>query len=72
MPEPSPLVRVGGYNEGGIQFVVHAWVATADYWDMFFDLNERVGRLFRESGVRMPERRYEIDLKEPRHDERTV
>ena len=65
IPEPAPLVRVGGYNEVGIQLVVRAWVATADYWDMFFDVNERVGRLFRENGVRMPERRYEIDLKEP-------
>lgn len=65
LPEPAPLVRVGGYNEGGIQFVVRVWVAAADYWDLFFDVNERVGRLFRDSGVRMPGRRYEIDLKEP-------
>ena len=72
LQEPAPLVRVGGYSETGVQFVVRAWVATADYWDLFFDLNERVGRLFRGAGVRMPERRYEIDLKDPRHDERKV
>ncbi len=65
LQDPAPLVRVGGYTEGGVQYVVRAWVATADYWNMFYDINERVGKAFRDSGVRMPGRRYEIDLQKP-------
>ena len=60
MSDPAPMVRVGGYGEGSVQYVVRAWVKTADYWNLFYDLNERVGKAFRDSGVRMPGRRYEI------------
>jgi small conductance mechanosensitive channel len=62
IPEPAPLVRVGGYGEGSVQYVVRAWVATADYWNLFYDLNERVGKAFRDAGVRMPGKRYDIQL----------
>jgi small conductance mechanosensitive channel len=63
--DPAPLVRVGGYGEGSVQYVVRAWVATADYWNLFYDLNERVGRAFHDAGVRMPGKRYDTHLNDP-------
>lgn len=60
--DPAPLVRVGGYTESGVNYAVRAWVATTDYWNLFYDVNECVGRAFREAGVRMPARQYEVNL----------
>ncbi len=64
LPEPAPLVRVGGYTDLGISYAVRAWVATADYWAVFYDVNERVGRAFRDGGVRMPVRQYGSNFQE--------
>ena len=38
---PAPFVALKSLNESDITFVVRAWVRTADYWDVFFALQER-------------------------------
>ena len=38
---PAPFVALKSLNENDITFVVRAWVRAADYWDVFFTLQER-------------------------------
>jgi small conductance mechanosensitive channel len=38
---PAPFVALKSLNENDITFVVRAWVRNADYWDVFFDMQER-------------------------------
>jgi len=38
---PAPFVGLLSLNENDITFVARAWVRANDYWDVFFDLNER-------------------------------
>ena len=38
---PAPFVALKSLNESDITFVVRAWVRLDDYWDVFFDLQER-------------------------------
>jgi len=38
---PAPFVALKSLNENDITFVVRAWVRSGDYWDVFFDLQER-------------------------------
>lgn len=38
---PAPFVALKSLNENDITFVVRGWVRSSDYWDVFFDLNER-------------------------------
>jgi len=38
---PSPFVALKDLNENDITFVVRAWVRATDYWDVFFNLQER-------------------------------
>ena len=38
---PAPFVALKSMNESDITFVVRAWVRGTDYWDVFFDLQER-------------------------------
>ena len=38
---PAPFVALKSLNANDITFVVRAWVRAADYWDVFFDLQER-------------------------------
>lgn len=38
---PAPFVALKSLNANDITFVVRAWVRSADYWDVFFALQER-------------------------------
>ena len=38
---PAPFVALKSLNESDITFVVRAWVRGADYWDVFFAMQER-------------------------------
>ena len=38
---PAPFVALKSLNENDITFVVRAWVRGADYWDVFFNVQER-------------------------------
>jgi len=38
---PAPFVALKSLNSNDITFVVRAWVKSSDYWDVFFELQER-------------------------------
>ena len=38
---PAPFVALKSLNANDITFVVRAWVRSTDYWDVFFDMQER-------------------------------
>jgi small conductance mechanosensitive channel len=54
LKEPAPTVAVGALGESSVEFVVRPWVKTADYWDVTFDLNERIKIRLYEAGTRVP------------------
>lgn len=54
LDEPAPpFVAVSSYGESSIAYIVRAWVATADYWDAYFALLERIKADFDENGIEM-------------------
>lgn len=38
---PAPFVALLSLNDNDITFVVRAWIKSADYWDVFFAMQER-------------------------------
>lgn len=38
---PEPFVGLKSLNSNDITFAVRAWVRSTDYWDVFYDLQER-------------------------------
>lgn len=52
---PAPVVLVSELADSSVNLSVRAWVATADYWGLFFDFNERIyNELPQEAGVSFP------------------
>ena len=51
--DPAPFVRLSAYNASSIAYVVRVWCQKADYWDVYFGLNERVRESFKRNGVPM-------------------
>lgn len=50
---PAPFVRVSAYKESSVEYTVRVWCATADYWEVYFDLLEQVREAFHAVGVEM-------------------
>ena len=53
LPEPAPFVRLLSYDASSIRYAVRVWCKNADYWDVYFDLNEHVRESFEKHGVEM-------------------
>lgn len=53
LAEPAPFVRLLAYEDSSIRYVVRVWVKNADYWDVYFNLNEQVRESFARNGVEM-------------------
>lgn len=53
LSEPAPFVAIAAYNASTIEYTVRVWCNTADYWDVFFGLNENIRASFAEHNVEM-------------------
>lgn len=52
--DPAPVVYVSSLGESAVNLAVRAWVDNADYWDVFFALNERIYNELPEHGLHFP------------------
>jgi small conductance mechanosensitive channel len=54
LAEPAPFVAVSELGDSSVNFVFRAWVETADYWDVYFSMLEKVKLTFDEKGISIP------------------
>ena len=54
LSEPAPFVAVSELGDSSVNFVFRAWVNTADYWDVYFEMLEKVKLTFDEKGISIP------------------
>lgn len=54
LKEPAPKVAVLELADSSVNFAVRPWVKTADYWDVYFDLQEQIKKRFDEEGISIP------------------
>lgn len=47
-------IVVSGLGDSAVDFTVRVWVNAADYWDVFFDTNERVKIALDDAGINIP------------------
>ena len=52
LTDPAPFVGLLTYNPNDITYTARAWCAGADYWGVYFDLNERVREVFAKHGIK--------------------
>lgn len=54
LQDPAPFVAVTALGSSSVDLVVRPWVATADYWAVYFALNETIKLTFDEKGISFP------------------
>jgi small conductance mechanosensitive channel len=54
LAEPETLIAVGELGANSVNFYVRPWVKTEDYWEVKFDLTEKVKLAFDDAGITIP------------------
>ena len=54
LPDPAPFVAVGGLSDSSVDILVRVWVPTEEYWNVYFDMHQRVYETFNEQKINFP------------------
>ena len=63
LQDPAPFVGVSELGDSSVNFATRAWVKGDDYWDVFFDMNEKVYNTFNEKGINIPFPQMDVHIK---------
>lgn len=54
LKDPAPFMAVSNLGESSVDIVCRIWVKSADYWDVFFYMNEFVKKEFDKENISIP------------------
>lgn len=57
---PAPTVRLSAHEKSALAFTVRVWVENADYWDVNFNLHEKIPAAFAENDIIIPYERLDV------------
>ena len=60
---PAPFVELGKLNDSSVDITVRVWVDAADYWAVFFSMNEKVYKAFAAEGLNIPFPQMDVHMK---------
>ena len=61
--EIAPLVFVKTLNSSSVDLSIRAWVAHSDFWDLYFDINERMYKELPAKGINFPFPQMDVNIK---------
>ena len=62
LEDPELFIAVSELADSSVNFTVRAWVKSSDYWDVFFNINEKVYNSFNQEGLNIPYPQMDIHL----------
>ena len=68
MQEPAPVVKLNKMDSSSLQFILRAWVNGADYWEVFWDINEDIFKEFKAAAIEIPFNQLDVHLKNDKED----
>lgn len=54
LKDPASMIALGALSASSVDIKVRAWAKTADYWDVYFDMNKIVYDTFNKEGIGFP------------------
>jgi small conductance mechanosensitive channel len=60
--DPEPFIALSELADSSVNIVVRVWAKGADYWGIFFDMNEKVYKTFTEKGLNIPFPQMDVHL----------
>lgn len=62
LKDPELFLAVSELGSSSVNFAVRAWVNAADYWGVFFDMNEKIYKTFGQEGINIPFPQMDVHL----------
>ena len=62
LTEPAPAVVVNAYLSSSVQYTLRCWTLTADYWDVYYALNESARRHLEAVGLSLAFDRLDVRI----------
>ena len=63
LKSPEAFVELIKLNNSSVDITVRAWVKSADYWPVFFSMNEKVYKTFAQEGLNIPFPQMDVHMK---------
>ena len=63
LTDTAPVVYVKNLGESSVDLVIRAWVANADYWGLYFDMNEKMYKELPSKGINFPFPQMDVNIK---------
>ncbi|MBR5394567.1 MAG: mechanosensitive ion channel [Bacteroidaceae bacterium] len=54
LEEPAPFIAVKEMASSSVDFTLRVWTNAAEYWNVFFDTNERIYAEYNKQGIKFP------------------
>jgi small conductance mechanosensitive channel len=62
LADPAPVVAVAELADSSVNLIFRPWVKTGDYWDVRFDLTEKIKNALDEAGISIPFPQQDVHL----------
>ena len=63
LKENAPVVYVKTLNSSSVDLSIRAWVKNADYWGLYFDMNEKMYKELPSKGINFPFPQMDVNIK---------
>ena len=60
--DPAPFCRLSEHGASSLDFVLRVWCNSGDYWDVNFNIKEKVVKAFEENGIEIPFPQLDVHL----------
>lgn len=54
LDDPAPFIALHALDASSVNVVARVWVNSADYWEVYFDINKAIYATFNEQGINFP------------------
>ncbi len=51
--EPAPFAAISGYEDSAIRYTLRVWARSEDYWNVYFQINQRIKDIFDQQAITM-------------------
>jgi small conductance mechanosensitive channel len=66
LKDPPPVIAVSELADSSVNFVVRPWAKAGDYWDVYFDVTEKVKKALDAEGINIPFPQRDVHIYEHR------
>jgi len=52
--DPSPFIALKMLNQSSVDILIRVWAKRPDYWDVYYNINEQIYKIFTANGIDIP------------------